>query len=122
MIKGIPKEQHGLLDLTYVPLVLAAPKLVGFQEEEMATKFCYVMSGTVVVYSLLTDASWGAVKLIPYKAHAAIDLSAGLLCLAAPAVLKVQNNKRARNTLLAMGIVSVIVGTLSLIGASRSGS
>lgn len=109
---------HGFTDYTYIPLVLAAPKLVGFEEEKWASKVCYILSTTVLGYSVLTDAKWGVVKLIPYKTHAALDLSVGVIALASPMLLKT-SNKRARNTLLLMGITGIVVGTLSLIGARK---
>ncbi len=118
MITGITKDMHGFLDYTYIPLVLAAPKLVGFEEEKWASKVCYILSTTVLGYSVLTDAKWGVVKLIPYKTHAALDLSVGVIALASPMLLKT-SNKRARNTLLLMGITGIVVGTLSLIGARK---
>jgi hypothetical protein len=119
MIKGITKDWHGFIDYSYVPIVLAAPKLVGFEDEKWASDFCYALSAAVLGYSLLTDAKWGALKLIPYKTHAVLDFSTGVMALAAPWLLKAASNKKARNTLLLMGISGIVVGTLSLIGAKR---
>lgn len=119
MITGITKDKHWITDYTYIPLVLAAPKLVGFEEEKEAANLCYTLSLTVLGYSLLTDAKWGLVKLIPYKIHATLDLSSGLVSLAAPFYIKPQN-KKARNTLFAMGLTGLVVGALSLIGNKRS--
>lgn len=116
MIKGITKEQHWITDYSYVPLVMAAPQLIGFEDEEKVTYMCYALSSTVLIYSLLTDAKWGAVKLIPYKTHAALDLVQGAIALTAASTLKIKN-KKARNTLIAMGLTGLTVGILSLIGA-----
>ncbi len=118
MIIGIPKDKHWFTDYSYIPLVFAAPGLVGFKEDKWASKVCYVLSSTVLGYSVLTDAKWGLVKLIPYKTHAALDFSLGVIALAAPVLLKT-SNKKARNTLLMMGITGLVVGTLSLIGAKK---
>ncbi len=115
MITGIPKDKHGFADYTYVPLVFAAPRLVGFEEEKAASFLCYTLSATVLCYTLLTDAKWGMVKLIPYKTHAALDLSGGVVALAAPFFIKTAN-KKVRNTLLLMGLTGLVVSTLSLIG------
>ena len=120
MIAGIKKEQHGFTDYSYIPLVLAAPKLVGFTENKTAAQVCRAMSLTVLGYSLLTDAKWGAVKLIPYKTHAALDFATGVLALAAPWVCKFAGDKKARNTLLTMGITGLVVGALSFIGSKKS--
>ncbi len=120
MIKGITKDKHWFIDYSYVPLVFAVPKMVGFEEDKWASKVCYVLSSTVLGYSVLTDAKWGVVKLIPYKTHAALDFSVGVVALTAT-LLRKTSNKKARNTLLMMGITGIVVGTLSLIGAKKGG-
>lgn len=117
-MKGITKNRHGIADYTYVPLVLAAPELARFAREKNAATVCRAFAGIVLGYSLLTDARWGVIKLIPYKTHAALDLSVGIASLATPLLLR-GTGKRARNTFLAMGITGIVVGTLSLIGAKR---
>lgn len=116
---GITRKQHGIADYAYAPLVWLAPKLAGFTMVPQATLACKAASVGALTYTLLTKAEWGAAKLIPYKAHLAVDLAVGALSLAGPWLLKVQHNKRARNTLLLMGAVSLVVGTLSLIGTRK---
>lgn len=120
MITGIKKDQHVFTDYSYIPLVLAAPKLVGFGQDKTAATVCRAMSLTVLGYSLLTDAKWGAYKLIPYKTHAALDFASGAVSLAAPWIFKFSKNKKARNTLLVMGLTGLVVGALSVIGAKKS--
>lgn len=123
MIRGIPRDQHGILDFTYVPVVFAAPAFVGFKREKWASNLCRAMSITVLGYSLLTDAKWGLVKVIPYRTHAALDLSLGVAALASPLILDKAFDepvsKKARNTLFLMGVTGVVVGLLSLVGAKR---
>jgi hypothetical protein len=98
MITGIRKESHGFTDYSYIPLVLAAPKLVGFSDDKTAATVCRAMGVTVLGYNLLTDAKWGAWKAIPYKPHAALDFASGVVALAAPWVFTFSGNKKGRNT------------------------
>ncbi len=119
MITGIKKNQHFITDYTYIPLVFAAPKLVGFNNDKTAATLCRAMSAGVLGYSLLTDARWGAWKLIPYKTHAALDFASGVFALAAPWVLKFSGDKKAKKTLIAMGVTGLVVGALSYIGATK---
>jgi hypothetical protein len=70
----------------------------------------------------LSDAKWGAIKLIPYKVHAGLDVASGVLAFGAALLPKINKDKAARNTFIAMGLTGLIVGTLSLIGAKRSAS
>lgn len=116
---GIKRKQHGIADYAYAPLVWLAPRLAGFSGQREATLACKAAAAGALTYALLTDAEWGAAKVLPYKAHLGIDLAVGLASLAAPWLLKVQNNKRARNTLLLMGAVSLVVGALSVMGTRR---
>lgn len=116
---GIKRSQHGIADYAYAPLVWMAPRIAGFSRLPQANLACKAASVGALTYSLLTNAEWGAAKLIPYKAHLAIDFAIGAASLAAPWMLGVQQNKRARNTLLLMGAVSLVVGILSVLGTRR---
>ncbi|OLY94098.1 hypothetical protein SAMN05444008_11086 [Cnuella takakiae] len=116
---GIKRKQHGIADYAYAPLVWLAPRLAGFSMVPQANVACKAAAVGALSYALLTDAEWGAAKVLPYKAHLGIDLALGIASVAAPWLLKVQNNKRARNTLLLMGAVSLTVGVLSLLGTRR---
>src|SRR5690349_3212368 len=120
MITGIPKKYHIIADAGYVPLVWIAPEIFRFKEEKAATGFCRMSGAADVAYTLLTDAPWGIVKLISYEAHALIDIAQGVLAFTAAITIPV-NNKRARNTLLAMGATGLVVGALSWIGSKRKG-
>jgi hypothetical protein len=117
-MKGITKDEHGLLDFIYVPAVLAAPKLADFEEDTTAAIIARSFAGTALVYTLMTDAKWGAIKLIPYKTHAILDLSSGILAAAVPAVFNIKSRK-AKNTFFLMAITGLTVGILSIIGASK---
>ena len=119
MITGIPKEYHIIADIGYVPTVWMAPALFNFEEEKTATTICKISAAADVAYTLLTDASWGAVKLISYETHAVIDVAQGAVALTAALTLPIKN-KRARNTLLAMGITGLVVGALSWIGTKSN--
>lgn len=117
MIQGIPKNKHLLLDYAYVPLVAAAPSLLGFKDESDSSGFCYAVAGTVLTYSLLTDAKWSAAKLIPYKVHAMLDIASGVAAFAVPALFSQQPSRKAQRLFLALGITGLVVGALSLRNA-----
>ena len=120
MITGIKKNEHFLTDYSYVPAVFMAPKIAGFEDNKQAANICRAFSGIVLGYSLLTKAKWGAVKLIPYKTHAALDLASGVAALAVSQSAFVKESKEASTTFKLMGIVGISVGILSLIGARYS--
>ncbi len=113
MSKPISRRAHAFTDYSYAPLVASAPDLVGFTEEKTASTLCHVLSGTILVSSLFTRAEWGPIRVMPYKAHLAIDTVGGLTALTAPWLFGFAKNKKARNTFLAMGVFGLIAGLLS---------
>ena len=116
----ILRPYHWLADYSYIPVVLAAPALVGFRHQPAATTLCRVFSGTVLLYSLCTRAEWGVVRVVPYRTHVTFDFGSGAVALAAPWVFGFAHRRRARNTFLAMGVVGLLVGVLSgVFGGAR---
>ena len=113
MTKPISRRQHAATDYSYIPLVSLAPGLAGFEDEPTAARLCRIASGTIAASSLLTRAEWGTVKVMPYKAHLAIDAALGAFSLAAPWLFGFARNRRARNTFLAMGLAGLSAGLLS---------
>lgn len=109
----ITRKQHGFTDYSYVPLVAAAPSLVGFTNEKTATQLTRVLSGSILASSLLTRAEWGLLKVLPYKAHLTADTAVGALALSAPWLFGFAANKRARNTFLVMGAFGLMAGLFS---------
>ena len=113
MEKPITRTQHGFTDYSYIPTVAAAPSLVGFTDEQTATQLTRVLSGSILVSSLLTRAEWGLLKVLPYKAHLVADTAVGALALSAPWLFGFASNTRARNTFLVMGAFGLMAGLLS---------
>lgn len=113
MDKPISRRQHAFTDYSYVPLVASAPDLVGFTTEKTATTLCHVLSTTILVSSLFTRAEWGPIRVMPYKAHLALDTVGGFTALTAPWVFGFAKNRKARNTFLVMGVFGLIAGLLS---------
>lgn len=119
MIQGITKDMHVYADYSYIPMVLLAPKLMGFENDRTSAMVCRSFAFAELGTSLLTDAKWGAIKCISYKTHAIIDLASGVIALGAAAMKPMCENKAARNTLIMMGITGVVVGALSILGAKQ---
>lgn len=113
MEKPILRKQHGYTDYSYIPAVLMAPEILGFEDEETAKLLCRVMSANVLLSSLFTRAEWGLFKVMPYKTHLILDFSVGAFSLAAPWVFGFSKNKKARNAFLAMGLFGLSAALLS---------
>ena len=94
-------------------LVAAAPKLAGFSDDSVPTRLAHAFSGTTLAASALTRAEQGVAKVLPFRAHLALDKDAGLLALAGPWLFGFSRNRAARNTFLAMGAIALVASSLT---------
>jgi hypothetical protein len=113
MRQPISRKRHGVADYTYVPMVMAAPNLAHFARDTTPARLSRGFAAASLANTLFTRAEWGVVKVLPYKAHLAIDAVTGVAALAAPWVFGFSNDRRARNTFLAMGVTALVVTLLS---------
>lgn len=113
MWQPISRRQHGLADYTYVPAVFAAPRLAGFAGDARPARLARAFSVAVLASALCTRAEWGAFKLVPFRAHLALDAASGVLAFAAPWALGFAGDRRARNTFLALGVIGVVAALLT---------
>jgi len=121
MRQPISRKQHGVADYTYVPTVMAAPNLVHFSRDTTPARLSRGFAAASLANTLFTRAEWGVVKILPYKAHLAIDAVTGVAALAAPWMFGFSNDRRARNTFLAMGATALVVTLLSRPEEMRAG-
>jgi hypothetical protein len=113
MKKLISRQTHGVLDYGYAALITAAPELVGYKDEKTAAGLSRVVGSAVTATSLLTRYELGAVRVLPFKAHLAADIAAGLFTATAPWLFGFSHNTRARNVFLGMGLFSVMAGLIT---------
>jgi hypothetical protein len=93
--------------------VAAAPALFGFTHHQTPARLCRIISAGVLASTVFTRAEWGVFRVMPYKAHIALDFVAGLGAIAMPWLAGFARDRRARNTFLVMGAVSVLASLLS---------
>ena len=111
--RPITRKMHAAADYSFIPLAAAAPSLFGFSQEKIPTLLCRGMAAAVLGQSLLTDAEWGAVKLIPYQRHLQMDAVMGVTTLTAPWLFGFAQNKTARNVFLGLGVMALGAAFLS---------
>src|SRR4051812_8665869 len=84
--RPIDATLHGATDYTVGALLLSAfPKLAGIEGTRSAAQVRIAGAGHVA-YSTLTDYPLGILKLVPFKAHLALDAAGALALGAAPFV------------------------------------
>lgn len=113
MKKLISRQTHGVMDYSYAAIVSSSPETVGFRDEETATALCRLVGSGVLLSSLMTRYELGLVRVIPFKAHLALDVAAGLFTFAAPWLFGFSRNRAARNTFVVAGGISVLAGLLT---------
>jgi hypothetical protein len=84
MTKVIPTNIHGVLDYSMGFLLMAAPFLFQFSNQNVETILPMVMGISVIVYSLCTDYELSFFKFIPIRMHMRLDFLGGLLLAASP--------------------------------------
>ncbi len=77
-MKIISSSVHGIIDYLAAIALIVGPFLLFPSTTDALTKFIPVAAGVaLIIYSLITDYSAGARRLIPFPVHLAIDFTAG---------------------------------------------
>ena len=109
MAKPITTKAHGILDYLTVATALALPRLLGWSKD--ATRFMTLAGLGILAFSLLTKYELGVFKVLPVKAHLALDVMSALTLLAAPTLL---GEKGATATIIrGMGVMELGVVSLT---------
>lgn len=83
-MRMIPTSVHGAIDYLTGGALLAAPKLLGLNDEPRAALVLRSAGGGALAYSLITDYELGLLRFLPMPAHLAIDAASGALVAASP--------------------------------------
>ncbi len=85
MRKPIGTRLHGALDYLSVGTLLVLPRALGW--DKGTTRLLTGSALATLVYSVLTDYELGVVRVLPMKAHLALDGLSAATLLAAPLLL-----------------------------------
>lgn len=80
----VSTKTHRILDYLTGPTLIAAPKLLGIEDEPSSAHVLEMAGGGVTVYSMLTDYELGLVKVLPMPVHLALDAASGALLASSP--------------------------------------
>lgn len=118
--RPIDSTMHGATDYTVgTTLMTIFPKLAGVEDTESAKQiraFGAIHAG----YSALTDYPLGAVKVLPYKAHLAID-ALGAIAVAATPFITGQWKKGTRHWVPHVALAAFELSSLALTDPSGKG-
>lgn len=83
----IPTRIHGMLDYLEGLLLIAAPWILGFARGGAETWSAVGVGAAILLYSLLTDYEFGAVRKIPVYVHLWLDAIGAVFLIASPWLL-----------------------------------
>jgi hypothetical protein len=110
MAKPISTRMHGVLDYLTAGTLLALPRLLGWKGP-----VAQVLTGAAVgtlAYSALTRYELAPVKILPMKAHLALDGMSGLLFAAAP-LLFPDEDDTTKGILAGIGLFEIAASLLT---------
>src|SRR3954447_626044 len=111
--RPIDSTLHGVTDYTVGTLLMTAfPKIAGIEGTESANQI-RIAGAIHMGYSTITDYPLGVAKVIPYKAHLAID-AIGALALAATPFITGQYRKGPRHWVPHLALCLFELGSLAL--------
>lgn len=110
-MKRINSRAHGVLDYVVGVLLILAPYLFGFADDEPARNAAWIVGGGSLLYSLLTAYELGVAKLIPYRVHLGLDMVAGLFLATSPWLMNFADRIVAPH--LVVGVLEIGVALLS---------
>jgi hypothetical protein len=108
MNKPIPTSVHGVLDLVTAATFATTPRLFG--ATKVGQRVMYGFAAATVLYSSLTKYELGIWKILPMKAHLALDAASGLL-IGASAVMHKQS--QSRGILVGLGLFEIAAALLT---------
>ena len=112
--KLIPTKVHGVLDYVTGGALRAAPELFRLKDVPASAAAPRIAGAAAGVYSLLTDYELGAVRVLPMRAHLALDAMSGALLAASPWLLGyAREGRRYWLPHVAVGAMEVAVALIS---------
>ena len=104
----IPPVVHGLLDYLLAALLIAAPFLIGF-DEDAATALSIAAGVAVLMLGAFTAWTTGIVKSIPPVAHAMLDYALAALLIALPFLAGFSDDGTASAFFVIMGVAGLLL-------------
>ena len=108
-MRFINSTLHGLLDYAAALALIIAPFVLGLQSQSALAHWISVAAGVgLIVYSLFTSYRYSAVKLIPFKLHLILDLTAAAFFIIAPFVFSFDYIAQIYYWVMGVGVLLVV--------------
>lgn len=107
----LSSRAHGVVDYIFGFVLIVAPFLLGFGDDQAATWVLMIAGVGVIIVSLLTNYELGFFRLIPMPVHLTLDVAAGAFLTMSPWLFGFID--RVSMPHLLAGMVSMIVPVLT---------
>ncbi len=104
-MKLLSTKTHGMIDYASAPLLLSLPRLLKWNRS--ATTLLTGAAIGATLYSIVTRYELGVFKLLPMRAHLALDGMSGVLLAAAPFFLP-EEDEAVTAGLVGIGLFEVM--------------
>jgi hypothetical protein len=117
MQKPISPRVHGILDYMTAGFMFALPRVLGWSKT--STRLMDACAGAATAYSLMTRYELGLVKVLPLKAHLAMDAVSGAGLLGAAAVME-DEDPDVRCTIAGIGAWEIAASLMTRTGPGKA--
>ncbi len=108
-IRFLSPRLHGLLDYAAAAGLILLPFALNLDSTSPLALWLSVAGGVgLIVYSLLTDYSFGLVRVLPFQVHIALDLAAAGAFMAAPSLFGWHGLTAGYYYIMATGVIVVV--------------
>ncbi len=80
---NISRRAHGAIDYIIGFALILAPRIFNF-EGGIESRIPVILGVATIVYSLFTNYELGLFKVLPFRAHLAVDVAAGIFLAVSP--------------------------------------
>jgi uncharacterized membrane protein len=110
MLRSLGAVSHGIIDYLMVIILAIGPGVAGFSGKQAV--FCYILAAVHFVMTVLTRFPLGAVKIIGFPLHGAIEALVSILLIVLPWIANFAAGVHSRNFFIAIG---VLIGLIALL-------
>jgi hypothetical protein len=109
-MKKLSTRAHAILDYVVGGAMMTLPRMMGWSPR--VTRHFTAAGGGTMVYSLMTKYELGALRVLPMKAHLAMDAVSGAALIGSDLMLE-DKDRAARAALIGAGVFEIVVAVMT---------
>jgi hypothetical protein len=109
----LPLRAHQAIEPIAAILLIAAPWIFGFSDNDTATTLSIIVGVIVLITGMTTRWRMSLVKLIPLRTHFMIDLGVGIALIALPFVAGFSDNGGATRFFVIAGVLELGIAVMT---------